>query len=101
MDDTLDVFVCHGIAGLTGSILTGVFATTSVNPGGADGLLYGNPGLLLNQIIAVGVTVAMTVVGTAVILLLIKAIMPIRYSSEEEEIGIDIIEHGESAYEEK
>ena len=99
VDDTLDVFACHGVAGVTGSILTGVFATKSVNPGGADGLLYGNPGLLLDQIIAVGVTIIITVIGTAVILLIIKSIMPIRYTSEEEEIGIDLIEHGETAYE--
>ena len=99
VDDTLDVFACHGIAGLTGCILTGVFATKTVNDGGADGLLYGNPGLLVDQLIAAGVTVAVTVIGITVILLFIKAIMPIRFSAEEEEIGIDIIEHGESAYE--
>jgi Amt family ammonium transporter len=101
VDDTLDVFACHGVAGLTGCILTGVFATTSVNAGGADGLLYGNPGLLVNQIIAVLVSVGITVVGTTIILLAIKTIMPIRHTAEEEEIGIDIIEHGESAYEKK
>ena len=101
VDDTLDVFACHGIAGLTGCILTGVFATKTVNDAGADGLLYGNPGLVVDQLIAVGVSVAVTVIGTTVILLMIKSIMPIRYTAEEEEIGIDIIEHGESAYEDK
>jgi len=98
IDDTLDVFVCHGISGISGCILTGVFATTEVNPSGANGLLYGNPGLVWNQLVGVGVTVIVTLVGTAVILLAIKAVMPIRPTPEEEEIGIDIIEHGESAY---
>ncbi len=98
IDDTLDVFVCHGISGVSGCILTGVFATTQVNSSGSNGLLYGNPGLVWNQVVAVLATVTVTVVGTAVILLLIKAVMPIRPTREEEEIGIDIIEHGESAY---
>jgi Amt family ammonium transporter len=98
IDDTLDVFLCHGISGLSGCILTGIFATKEVNSSGSNGLLYGNPGLVWNQLVAVGATVVVTVVGTAVILLAIKAVMPIRPTREEEEIGIDIIEHGESAY---
>ncbi len=98
VDDTLDVFVCHGISGISGCLLTGLFATTTVNAGGADGLFYGNPGLLWKQAMAVGISVAITAVGTAVILFVLKAIMPIKHTQEEEAIGIDIIEHGEWAY---
>lgn len=98
VDDTLDVFICHGIGGLSGAILTGVFASKAVNEAGADGLLYGNYGQLINQIIAVSATVMMSVVGTAVLLLVMKLFMQIRPSAEEQQLGIDVAEHGESAY---
>ena len=90
VDDTLDVFACHGVAGLTGCILTGIFATTLVNADGTDGTLWQSRGAG-RSIIAVLVSVAITVIGTTIILLLIKAIMPIRHTAEEEEIGIDIV----------
>ena len=64
LDDTLDVFACHGIGGIVGSILTGVFATTAVNPAGADGLLAGNPGQLLPQITSVLAAAVLALVGT-------------------------------------
>jgi Amt family ammonium transporter len=98
VDDTLDVFICHGIGGLTGALLTGVFASKLVNDAGADGLLYGNPGQLLKQIIAVGATIAMSTMGTAVLLFIMKLFMQIRPSIEEQQLGIDVAEHGESAY---
>ena len=50
LDDTLDVFACHGLGGITGAVLTGVFASKAVNPGGADGLLFGDPGPLVAQL---------------------------------------------------
>ncbi len=99
IDDTLDVFICHGIAGVVGSIMTGLLATKAVNPDGPNGLFYGNPHLLVQQLIAVVATIVMTVVGTALILCLLKIFMHIRPSQEEESQGIDISEHGENAYE--
>lgn len=100
VDDTLDVFICHGIGGIVGSILTGVFATTAVNSAGANGLLYGNPGQVVKQLIAVAAVVAMSMIGTGIILLILKTVMNIRPTAEEENIGIDAVEHGEAAYHE-
>lgn len=98
IDDTADVFACHGVAGVVGALLTGVFATSVVNPAGKDGLLAGNYMLLWHQLIAVLVAIAISVAGTALILFLLKSIMNIRTSPREEIQGTDIIEHGESAY---
>ncbi len=97
-DDSLDVVGVHGVGGILGAILTGVFATTSVNSAGANGLLYGNPGLLVTQLTAVGVTIVFAVVGTAVILLVLKAVMGLRVSEQEERMGLDLSQHSESAY---
>jgi Amt family ammonium transporter len=98
VDDTLDVFACHGLGGVTGALLTGVFATTSVNPAGKDGLLYGNPSLLGAQAISVLAAAALAAAGTASILFALKALMGLRASPEAEQIGIDVTEHAESAY---
>lgn len=98
IDDTADVFACHGVAGAIGSLLTGVFATTSVNPAGKDGLLYGNYSLLWNQTIAVVVAISVSVVLTSAILLFLRKIVNIRTSPKEEVQGIDLVEHGEQAY---
>lgn len=101
IDDTLDVFICHGIGGITGSLMTGVLATKAVNAAGADGLLYGNPGQLWKQFAAVAAAAIMSMVGTAVILLVVKLFMNVRPTPEEESMGIDAAEHGEDAYEDK
>lgn len=98
VDDALDVFICHGVSGTIGALMTGILATKSVNPAGADGLIYGNPGLLVNQLIAVGAVIAMTMLMTWVILFVLKLIMPIRPKPEEEKMGIDKVEHAEAAY---
>jgi Amt family ammonium transporter len=98
VDDTLDVFACHGLGGVTGALLTGVFATTSVNPAGKDGLLHGNPSLLFAQAIGVLAAAALAAAGTTLILLVLKAVMGLRASPEAEKIGIDVTEHAESAY---
>ena len=99
IDDTLDVFICHGISGVIGSIMTGLLATKTVNPAGPNGLFYGNPQLVVKQLIAVGATIFMSVVGTALILYLLKIFMHIRPKPAAETQGIDISEHGENAYE--
>jgi len=98
VDDSLDVFACHGIGGLVGSLLTGAFATTSANPAGADGLLYGNPSLLLVQALGALAGIALASAATAGILFGLKRVMAIRADAEDEEVGLDVAEHGEGAY---
>jgi Amt family ammonium transporter len=98
LDDTLDVFACHGVAGIMGAVLTGVFATKAVNPNGADGLLAGNVGLVGVQIAAVLATVAFASLATVGIYSAITLVMPLRVSLETEMQGIDLAEHGEEAY---
>ncbi len=100
IDDPLDVFICHGVSGISGSLLTGVFASLAINANGADGLLYGNPNLILLQLIEVVSVSLMSGLGTALILYVMKKFMPIRWTEEEEEQGIDALEHGQSAYQE-
>jgi Amt family ammonium transporter len=72
VDDTLDVFACHGVGDVVGSLLTGVFARTAVNPNGADGLLAGNPELLGVQALSVLATGAWAALGTLVVLGLVR-----------------------------
>jgi Amt family ammonium transporter len=98
IDDTLDVFACHGVGGVVGALLTGVFATTSVNAGGANGLLYGNPQLLGVQAISVLATALYAAAGTAVVLLALKRVTSLRTSQHDEERGVDLSEHDENAY---
>jgi Amt family ammonium transporter len=98
VDDALDVFACHGIAGISGALLTGVLATRVVNPAGADGLLAGNPHQLLVQLLAVGATVLLAATGTVVILGVLRAVMALRLPVPAEIDGADISEHGEEAY---
>ena len=97
-DDSLDVVGVHGVGGILGAILTGVFASKAINPAGNDGLVYGNPGLVVTQLIAVGATIVFVAVGTGVILLVLKAVMGLRVSEEEELMGLDLSQHSESAY---
>ena len=96
-DDTLDAFGIHGVGGTIGAILTGVFADPAINEAG-KGLLYGNPGQLWTQIVAVLVTVVYSGVMTFVIFMIIKAVVGLRVGSDEETIGLDESEHGERAY---
>ncbi|MCL4456833.1 MAG: ammonium transporter [Nitrospirae bacterium] len=96
-DDTLDAFGIHGVAGTLGAILTGVFADPSINEAG-KGLLYGNPGQLWTQIVAVCVTVVYVAVVTSVIFMIIKAVVGLRVDVEDEIEGLDESQHGEKAY---
>jgi ammonium transporter, Amt family len=98
LDDSLDVFSCHGVAGCAGALLTGVFATKAANPGGADGLLAGNPAQLGVQAVAVLAALAIAAVGTVVIIALLKATVGVRVGVREEMTGLDLSEHGEEAY---
>jgi Amt family ammonium transporter len=96
-DDSLDAFGIHGVAGTLGAILTGIFADPTINEAG-KGLLYGNPGQLLIQLAAVGVTMIYDAVITLIIFLLIKAFIGLRVEEEHEISGLDESQHGEKAY---
>ena len=96
IDDTLDVFACHGVGGIFGSIATGLFASAAIN--GVNGALYGNPGQLLAQLIAVGVVVPFAFFGSYVLLRVVNIFSPLRVSEEAEDAGLDLAEHGEEAY---
>jgi ammonium transporter, Amt family len=98
LDDTLDVFACHGTGGIFGAIATGIFARKIVNPGGADGLLYGNPKQLFIQAFAVVVSFAWAFVVSIILLKAIDWLIGLRVTPEEEELGLDLSQHGESAY---
>jgi Amt family ammonium transporter len=98
LDDTLDVFACHGVSGIWGSIATGLFATTTVNPLGANGLFYGNPSQLLIQIEAVLVVIAFAFGVTFALLKIINVFSKLRVTPEEEEQGLDLSQCGEEAY---
>jgi Amt family ammonium transporter len=98
LDDTLDVFACHGIGGITGSLLTGVFASKAANPDGADGLIQGNVALLGIQAATVGVVFLYTLLVTAAVLVVIKAVTPLRVELHVELDGLDRRVHGEEAY---
>jgi Amt family ammonium transporter len=98
LDDTLDVFACHGVSGIWGSIATGLFATTAVNITGKNGLFYGNPGQLLTQTEAVVVVIAFAFTVSFVLLKIINKFSKLRVTPEEEEQGLDISIHGEEAY---
>lgn len=95
LDDTLDVFPCHGIGGMVGMLLTGVFATKSVNAAGAEGLFYGNPEFFLTQVKGLAIAVGYSLTASFLIFKLINVIEPIRVSSEDEELGLDASQHNE------
>src|SRR5881296_2361412 len=98
LDDALDVFSCHGLAGMAGALLTGVFATKLVNPAGGDGLLAGNAGQMGVQLLAVLATVAFAALGTLGILKLVQVTIGARADVPEESAGLDLSQHGEEAY---
>ncbi|MBN2790239.1 MAG: ammonium transporter [Candidatus Delongbacteria bacterium] len=97
-DDALDVWGVHGVGGTIGVILLGVFASTAVNPGGADGLLYGGGMFFWKQTAAVIGASIYAFIFTYVMLIVINKFTPARVSKEEEELGVDEVLHGENAY---
>ena len=98
IDDALDVSSVHGIAGIVGALGIGIFASTLINPAGVDGLLYGNYDQIWIQGVGIAVAAAMGFGGTWILLQLIKHLIGIRVTPEEEDIGLDISEHAEQAY---
>jgi Amt family ammonium transporter len=98
VDDTLDVWAVHGMGGITGALLTGVFAELVINrAGGADGLLLGHPGQLVPQVIAVLATAVYSFVVTFLLFKLLS-IMGLRVNQREEVVGLDLASHGEEGY---
>ena len=97
-DDSLDVVGIHGVGGVWGTLATGLFASKLINADGADGLFYGNASLFGLQVVGVVATIVYCAAVTAVILLVVKALMGLRVTEEEEDAGVDTSEHGEAAY---
>ena len=98
-DDSLDVVGVHGVGGTWGALATGLFASKAINAAGNDGLFFGNPGQLWIQFVAVVATWILAMVGTYIILSIVKALMGLRVSDEEERMGLDLSQHNERAYE--
>lgn len=98
LDESLDVFGCHGLAGVWGALATGLFATTAVNSAGFDGLFYGNPGQFTTQLIATVAAAVFAFVVTFILAKILAAVFGLAVSDKEEEVGLDISEHGERAY---
>ena len=96
IDDTLDVFPCHGVGGMVGMLLTGIFAHQQVNPSISEsGLIFGNAHLFFVHIIVMLLVGVFVAVGTFVLLKLVDAIVPLRVLPEEEIIGLDKSQHNE------
>jgi Amt family ammonium transporter len=98
LDDSLDVFAGHGIGGITGALLTGVFASKAWNAAGNDGLLAGNAGQLATQALGVVSSIVYAAVGTFVILKLMGLVTSLRAVPRAEGLGLDVTQHGEEAY---
>ena len=97
MDDSLDVVAAHGVGGTVGALLTGVFAQKALN-GATDGMLFGNPAQLGIQATAVAATIVYSGIMSFVLLKAIGLIVPLRGTADDEEVGIDLSNHGEEAY---
>lgn len=99
IDDALDAFGCHGIGGIWGGIATGIFTDKSINSVAKwNGLVYGDYRLFLAQIVGILVTIGVAVVGTLICVAIVRLFSPLRVSQREEQLGLDISQHGESAY---
>jgi Amt family ammonium transporter len=97
-DDALDVVGVHGVGGTVGALLTGVFAMKAVNAAGADGLLAGNPSLMIPQLVGIVATIAFSFIVTYVLLKVIDATVGLRVDEEAEYAGLDLSEHAETGY---
>ena len=99
IDDALDAFGCHGIGGIWGGIATGIFGKSSINSVAKwDGLVFGDWRLFAAQIEGIAITILIAVVGTLICVSIVRIFTPLRVTLREEQIGLDITQHGESAY---
>ena len=97
-DDSLDAFGVHGIGGMWGAIATGLWATTTINPDGANGLFYGETELFIAQLISIAVAIIFAVVGSIILFKIVNKFIEIRVDEDEEVLGLDLYEHGERGY---
>jgi len=97
-DDSLDVVAIHGLGGTWGAIATGLFASTLINPGGANGLFFGNPGQLWIQLVSVISTMIFAFVMTLIILKIVDITIGLRITEEDEVRGMDVSLHNEAGY---
>ena len=99
IDDALDAFGCHGIGGIWGGIATGLFGQSSINSVARwDGLVYGDIHLFAAQLAGIVITIAVAVIGTLICVAVVKLFTPLRVTTREEQLGLDISQHGENAY---
>ena len=99
IDDALDAFGCHGLGGIWGGIATGIFGMSSINGAARwNGLVFGDTELFAAQLIGIAVTIAVAVAGTLVCYAIVRLFTPIRVSERDEQIGLDLSQHGEHAY---
>ncbi len=99
IDDALDAFGCHGIGGIWGGIATGLFAQSSINDTARwDGLIFGDFRLFAAQLAGILITIAFAVIGTLICVAIVRIFTPLRVDQKEEQIGLDLSQHGESAY---
>ena len=97
-DDSLDVVGIHGVGGIWGALATGLFASVEINPGGANGLFFGNPGQLWIQFVSVAATMVFAFVMTLIILKVVDKLVGLRITEEEERMGMDTSIHNEAGY---
>ncbi|HOD13722.1 MAG TPA: ammonium transporter [Spirochaetota bacterium] len=97
-DDALDVFGVHGVGGIIGALATGLFATKTVNAAGNNGLFYGNPELLLVQLLTTVVSIVFSAVMTFVLFRIVDALIGMRVDAKDENIGLDLTQHHETGY---
>jgi Amt family ammonium transporter len=95
LDDTLDVFPCHGVGGIVGMLLTGVLASKTINPAGADGLLFGGTSLFNYHLLTLLIVGVFTFGGSWLLYKLVDAVLPMRVTAEQEQMGLDLSQHGE------
>ncbi|MFT3704924.1 MAG: ammonium transporter [Agriterribacter sp.] len=95
IDDTLDVFPCHGIGGIVGMICTGIFSNKKINGAGADGLIYGGTDFFFHQVLGCLIVVVFSIVMGFVVFKIVDVIHPLRVTPQEEEIGLDLSQHDE------
>ena len=99
IDDALDAFGCHGIGGIWGGIVTGLFGKSSVNSVAKwDGLVFGDYRLFLAQVLSIVITIAVAIVGTLICIGIVRIFTPLRVDPKEELVGLDATQHGENAY---
>ena len=98
-DDALDAFGCHGIGGVWGGLATGLFTQTSINSVAKwNGLFFGDTHLFIVQVISILVTIVVAIVGTLICIALVRLFTPLRVEKRDEQVGLDLSEHNETAY---